>query len=108
MKKLSILQEGLEFSQSFCHPYHSTDTISNEIITESQRNKKSDKYTCIYPIELPNKFLEEIKKNDTGVISSFPIDIADRYNRVPISLRLIDFCTNLMANENTCQHRCVS
>jgi hypothetical protein len=110
MKKLSILQEGLEYSQSFCHLYETSSEEergggTNKEVSQKGRNQ-NDKYTCIYPIELPNKFLKEMKKNDTGGISSpFPIDIADRYNRVPLSLRLIDFCSNLMANENTCQHR---
>ena len=87
---LSVYREGLEVSQRYC----------GKLRRESQSTARSDRHvinSCIL--------------TTTPVHSSLPPSIASAestdYNLViPIAVRLIYFCANLMANEHTCLHRC--
>jgi hypothetical protein len=101
MKHLSLLEEGMEYSQRHCPTY-------------SQQNADSSvpampkKYSCISSREINRNNEAEIQRimNQTETMPlSLRNEFSDKFIRVPISLRLIDFCANLLANEHTCQHR---
>ncbi len=98
VQKLTLLQEGLEYSQKYCSVYGNLTEVER---WTKDKTRIDPKYACIYPSELHPKSKFKIYDENTTIKE----DLAERFSRVPLGIRLIDFCTNLMANENTCQHR---
>ena len=76
---LSVYREGVEYNSKFCQ--------------SNQKNSSAGLYkdTC---------FLSKSPISSTVLVSGKTNSLV-----IPIGVRLIDFCANLMANENTCLHR---
>lgn len=77
---LSVYREGMESSMKYCQQSVPSKTASD---------------SCI----LSDKPYNSMTGDSTGV------HYMKKSLVIPIAVRLIDFCTNLMANENTCHHR---
>jgi hypothetical protein len=86
---LSLYREGLAMSIKHC---------SSRGTLDSSRTGDSSGDSCVLSTK--------------PVISSLNSTLHGKeINRnlvIPIAVRLIDFCANLLANENTCLHRCVT
>jgi hypothetical protein len=85
---LSVYREGVKMSIQHC------------------KGKILNQNTCILNSGRPNSTYTTVqsfknKKNKKNTADG----IVEKLVYVPIAVRLIDFCTNLMANENTCHHR---
>jgi hypothetical protein len=55
-----------------------------------------------------SKLIEPLKMNRNRNLSLVPNNTSEGsgFIVIPLAVRLIEFCSNLMANEHTCQHRC--
>jgi hypothetical protein len=107
MKHLSLLEEGMEYSQRHCQIYSQQKDNSSGLFSASIPAMHK-KYSCISSRVISRNNEEDIQQimNQTETMPlSVRNEFSDKFIRVPISLRLIDFCTNLLANEHTCQHR---
>jgi len=84
---LSVYREGVKMSVQHCKGKKSNQ---NACIINSGRSNNT--YTTVQSFQN--------KKNEKNAAEG----IVRKLVYVPIAVRLIDFCTNLMANENTCHH----
>jgi hypothetical protein len=82
---LSVYREGVKMSIYHCPK--NTCVLSNSVSISNST------YATIQSFQN--------KKNEKNMVGGGYKNLV----YVPISVRLIDFCTNLMANENTCHHR---
>jgi hypothetical protein len=105
MKLLSLVGEGLDYSQRYCSVFQEpgpgqppVDKRFACIASGSLLNPPAGQEEMI---RWMNQTAEEIERQKY----SLQHDFSEKFVRIPLGLRLIDFCTNLMANENTCQHR---
>ena len=85
---LSVYREGLEMSSKHC---------SSRPALGSSRTGDSSGDSCIL----------STKPVTSSLNSTIHSKEMKRNLVIPIAVRLIDFCANLLANENTCLHRCV-
>lgn len=106
---LSLLSEGAELAAEHCPALASTQTVdgattsifgrSSHKTTLGTATTNSDVSTngnsCVYSLK---------RRLPTGR-NAANLARNDRYQVVPIAVRLVDFCTNVWASPNTCLHR---
>jgi len=100
MKHLSVLADGLENSLAACHENSSS---SSSLKAASLSSSSSSCISSSPSLELhqQQRHAHSFRKKNHLVANS---QQQQQQHVVPIGVRLVDFCANLMANEHTCQH----
>lgn len=95
---LSVSKEGMKASEKQCDKQD-----EKSIITSATNSRSVNGDTCVLSYT-PTSRKITAKKSTEKIDGKSAVNSMDN-KVIPIAVRLIDFCTNLMANENTCHHR---
>lgn len=114
LKFLSVLGEGVEAAVQTCPSAAVASAVSASAMAGGSVAGQNDGVQLQRSAEWRRKYAaDDVSTNrNTCVLSLKPrpapykaTSKEKNYQTVPIGVRLIDFCTNLMANANTCHHR---
>lgn len=108
-EKLGILQEGLEYSLASCPKYNISNQLVDSCIFYQQGRRYHNETWGVDGLDTSTDTVSTSKRGSKSRKHSPPYLIPTHSNQyqfstVPIGVRLIDFCTNMLANDNTCLH----
>ena len=83
IRYLSLLTDALQTSKLGCKTINTSTCITNKIVVSNKKYHKKYRHSDIGSF---------VQNNSSDLV-------------VPIGVRLIELCTNLMANEHACHHR---